>query len=277
MQSNSHTEESLSKLFDDFYAEAHRMRHAYSAKINLLIGFESEYIRPSTLQLVQGILDKYAFDFFVGSLHHVHTVPIDYDRAMYEQAREKAGGTDEKLFEDYFDSQLEMLQALKPPVVGHFDLIRLMSDHRDADFKDMPGVWRKIQRNLEFVASYGARLELNSSGLRKGLAEPYPCLPICQVSHTAQRGHCCVQFIYHRAQMFLRLGGGFVMSDDSHGIEQLGTNYDRLLAFIQKAGIDTIHFVDASGVRSDSRFSTAGFSTIATRDLIELPFWRHKQ
>jgi histidinol-phosphatase (PHP family) len=122
----------------------------------------------------------------MGSVHHTHTIPIDYDRAMYEQARDKAGGTDERLFEDYFDSQFEMLQALRPPVVGHFDLIRLLSDHRDADFKNMSRVWEKIRRNLEYVASYGGRLELNSSGLRKGLAEPYPCLPICQVCHTAR-------------------------------------------------------------------------------------------
>jgi histidinol-phosphatase (PHP family) len=154
------------------------MRDAYSDKLQILIGFESEYIRPSTVQLVQGILNKYTFDFFMGSVHHTHTIPIDFDREMYEQARDKAGGTDEKLFEDYFDAQYKMLQAFRPPVVGHFDLIRLLSDHRDAEFKNMISVWMKIQRNLEYIASYGGRLELNSAGLRKGLAEPYPCLPL---------------------------------------------------------------------------------------------------
>jgi histidinol-phosphatase (PHP family) len=165
--------------------EAHRLRDVYADKIQILIGFETEWIRHSTLHIIQGLLDKYAFDFFMGSVHHTHTIPIDFDRAMYEQARDKAGGTDERLFEDYFDSQFEMLQALRPPVVGHFDLIRLLSDHRDADFKGMIGVWNRIERNLEYIASYGGRLELNSSGLRKGLAEPYPCLAICQVCHTA--------------------------------------------------------------------------------------------
>jgi histidinol-phosphatase (PHP family) len=181
----SHTEESLAKLFDDFIVEARRLRDVYSTQIQIPIGFESEYIRPSTLGLVQGILDKHSFDFFMGSVHHTHTIPIDFDRAMYEQAREKAGGTDEKLFEDYFESQYEMLQALQPPVVGHFDLIRLLSDHRDAGFEGMYGVWAKIKRNLECIASYGGLLEINASGLRKGLAEPYPCKSICQVCHTA--------------------------------------------------------------------------------------------
>lgn len=184
-EAKSHTPESLAKLFEDFLVEAHRLRGIYSSQIQLLIGFETEFIRPSTVDLIRGILDRHTFDFFMGSVHHVHTIPIDYDRAMYEQARDKAGGTDERLFEDYFDLQYEMLQELRPLVVGHLDLIRLLSDHRDDAFKDMAGVWQKIERNLDFIASYGGLLELNSAGLRKGLAEPYPCLPICQVSHTA--------------------------------------------------------------------------------------------
>jgi histidinol-phosphatase (PHP family) len=156
-----------------------------------LIGFESEWIRPSTLQIIRGVLTKYPFDFFMGSIHHTHTIPIDFDRNTYEKARDAAGGTDEKLFEDYFESQYEMLQTLQPPIVGHFDLIRLLSDYRDADFKDMKGVWEMIPRNLQFIASYGGILELNASGLRKGLAEPYPCMPICQVSDTA-----CTRYLF---------------------------------------------------------------------------------
>ncbi|KAF1915225.1 histidinol-phosphatase [Ampelomyces quisqualis] len=256
-EQNEHTEESLAKLFEAFYIEAQRLRNVYADKIQILIGFESEWIRPSTLQIIQGILAKHTFDFFIGSIHHTHTIPIDFNREMYEQAREKAGGTDARLFEDYFDSQFDMLLALKPPVVGHFDLIRLASDHRDASFKDMTSVWDKIHRNLEFIASYSGRLELNTSGLRKGLAEPYPCLAICQ--------------------MFMRLGGAFVLSDDSHGTDQVATNYARLLAFVQNAGIKEIHYVDRAGLRCDDRFPSAGFSSIQTSSLAALPFWNNIQ
>lgn len=177
--------ESLAKLFDDFLVEADRVRAVYSSQIKLLIGFESEWIRPSTHQIIEGIFKKYKFDFFMGSIHHTHTIPIDFDRVTYERARAVAGGTDEKLFENYFDEQYEMLKALNPPVVGHFDLIRLLSDHRDTSFQGMNGVWERMLRNLRYIASYGGVLELNSAGLRKGLAEPYPCSPVCLVRHTA--------------------------------------------------------------------------------------------
>ncbi|KAF2264014.1 histidinol-phosphatase [Lojkania enalia] len=248
-----HTEESLSKLFDDFTAEAARLKDLYSSKIRLFVGFESEWIRPSTVDIIRGLLAKYAFDFFLGSVHHVHTIPIDFDKTFYEKAREKAGGTDERLFEDYFDSQYEMLQALRPPVIGHFDLIRLFSDAPNANFEGLKGVWERIQRNLEYIASYDGILELNSSALRKGLAQPYPCLPICQ--------------------LFLKRGGRFTISDDSHGVEQVGTNYSRLLEFIRNAGIQRIHYADGSALRSNSRFPNASFSSIAVCDLAQHPFW----
>ena len=111
----------------------------------------------------------------------MHTVPIDYDRPMYERARAIAGGSDERLFEDNFDAQLDMLRELRPLVVGHFDLIRLKSDDMERSFKSWPGVWERVLRNLDFIAGYGGILELNGAALRKGMSEPYPKAEICQV------------------------------------------------------------------------------------------------
>ena len=142
---------------------------------------EIDWIRPSSQEAVESLLRKYQLDVFIGSVHHVHTIPIDYDRNLYVDAREKAGGIDERLFEDYFDLQYEMLKGLKPPIVGHFDLIRLMSDNPDTVFSRSAVVWQKILRNLEFIAGYGGVIELNSAALRKGMKEPYPTAEICKV------------------------------------------------------------------------------------------------
>jgi histidinol-phosphatase (PHP family) len=185
---DSHNEASLAKLYDDFHIEARRLQQAYASQIQLFVGFEGEWIRPGSLQLCQNILDKHDVDMFVGSVHHVHTVPIDFDLPMYQQARDLSGGTDEGIFADYFDSQYDMLQALKPPVVAHFDLIRLKSDDPERSFKTWPRIWEKIERNLKFVAEYGGVLELNSSSLRKGMSEPYPQVEICQVSTSRSSG-----------------------------------------------------------------------------------------
>jgi len=187
-----HDEASLARLYDDFYQEARRLQTAYAGDIAIFVGFEAEWIRESSLALIEGLLFKHKVDLFIGSVHHVHTIPIDYDTAFYHKARAVAGGTDEKLYEDYFDAQYAMLQALRPPVIGHFDLIRLKSDDPDRSFRTWPGVWGRVERNLTLAAEYGAVLELNSSSLRKGMAEAYPQVEICRVGqgHRDRVGRC---------------------------------------------------------------------------------------
>ena len=173
----------LSRTFELFYKEASVLRSKYASQIQLLIGFEAEFIRPAFQTHVGEILQdgRFNFDFFIGSLHHVYETPIDFDRPMYEKARDTAGGTDEKLFKAYFDEQYAMLKALEPSVVGHFDLIRLLSDNKNTDFREWPAVWEALTRNLQVIAAYGGLLELNTAALRKGLAEPYPGSEICKV------------------------------------------------------------------------------------------------
>ncbi|EDN04357.1 conserved hypothetical protein [Histoplasma mississippiense (nom. inval.)] len=174
------TEASLIENESAYFKESQRLREKYISEINIPIGFECDWIRPSSLTWIQNSLARFPFDFFVGSVHHVHTIPIDYDTVLYHKAREIAGGKDERLFEDYFDAQFAMLKALNPPVVGHFDLIRLKSDDPERSFQQWPAVWEKILRNLDYVAEYGGILELNSASLRKGMTEPYPKAEICK-------------------------------------------------------------------------------------------------
>lgn len=163
-------------------------------------------------------------DYFVGSVHHVHEIPIDYDRAMYASARKQAGGTDERLFADYFDSQFEMLTTLKPRVVGHFDLIRLYSSDPDRDLRGMEGVWDRVVRNLRIVVEYGGLVEVNSSALRKGMREPYP-------------GRSVVE-------EFKGMEGSFTLSDDSHGIAQVGLNLQRTIEYLETVGVEKLGYLE---------------------------------
>ncbi|TGJ84756.1 hypothetical protein E0Z10_g4028 [Xylaria hypoxylon] len=231
-----------------YLKEALRLQTLYAPQISLLIGFEGEWLRPAYQSLVDELAAHPAIDYFIGSLHHVNGVPIDYDQEYYARAIasvetltngtytngtsantttvEPGGGNgdeearEERMYERYYDQQYEMLVALRPRVVGHFDLIRLMSVDPGRDVRRWRGVWERIERNLTFIASYDGWLECNSSALRKGLAEPYPCRVI--------------------AEKWLSLSGKFTLSDDSHGIAQLGTNYARALDFLSSLDVKTL-------------------------------------
>lgn len=167
-----------------YFEAATESREKYKERIGLPVGFECDWIRPESKHLIERSIKSHKFDYFIGSVHHVHATPIDYDQGTYTAAKEIAGGTDEKLFENYFDAQYEMLQAVRPPVIGHFDLIRLKSNDPDVSggWQKMEGVWSKALRNLDFVASYGGMLEVNTAALRKGMAEPYPKKEIIEVT-----------------------------------------------------------------------------------------------
>ncbi|KAF4631181.1 hypothetical protein G7Y89_g6955 [Cudoniella acicularis] len=218
--SAGHTISLLQPRHDAFIEKALSLRAKYSSQIHLLIGFEAEWIRPSYSTLISTLSSSPSVDFFIGSVHHVHEIPIDYDKAIYAKAVAASSGSEEKLFEDYFDSQFEMLNATKPKVVGHFDLIRLLAEEPDKDLSSFPAIWKKVVRNLKIVVELGALLEVNSSALRKGLSEPYPRAEICRE--------------------YLKAGGKLALSDDSHGIEQVGTNYTRVLEFLDGLGVEDV-------------------------------------
>ncbi|TAQ91614.1 hypothetical protein B7494_g120 [Chlorociboria aeruginascens] len=186
-----------------YLLEAQSLRSKYKNQIEIIIGFESEFITPAYISYIRTLFSSPAVDFYIGSLHHVHGIPIDYDTTLYNNAR-NVSGSDVQLFGDYFDEQAVLIREMQPRVVGHFDLIRLWSGVKDGwEVQKGEGwdvLWGKIRRNLILVVQSGGLLEINSAALRKGLKEPYPGRGVCEE--------------------FLKLGGKLTLSDDSHGIEQ---------------------------------------------------------
>lgn len=176
----------LFQAFASYYNTALLLRGKYQHQIHLLVGVEAEYIRPSSIGIMRELQELYRFDFVLGSVHHVNAIPIDFSKELWQRARQSIGpdARDDQLVELYFDTQLEMLRQLRPAVVGHFDLIRLMATDDGvravADYGE--AVWNKALRNLEFIKSYNGLVELNSASLRKGWDTPYPGRDICNVT-----------------------------------------------------------------------------------------------
>ncbi|KAJ3259858.1 histidinolphosphatase [Boothiomyces macroporosus] len=203
----------LFKMYDDFYKEAREIQK--NCPINILVGMEIEWL-PSGDELEKLKL-KYEFDLLVGSVHHVDTVPIDFNLEYLIKIETRLGGT-EQLFIRYFDIQYEMLVNVKPLVVGHFDLIRMYRH----DFPLSQAVWERINRNIDFIKSYDGLVELNSRGWKKPFQSAYPINDILLV--------------------MISKGIKFTLSDDSHGPDDVGLYYDQLIALIREFGIEKIHY-----------------------------------
>ncbi|KAJ7756883.1 Polymerase/histidinol phosphatase-like protein [Mycena maculata] len=251
--------EELVTQFHNFLIEAHRLKLLYAPRIRLLVGLETDYITPVDLDQLQELLERHRgrVDYLVGSVHHVNTIPIDFDLATFQKAVESIDCTVEHTTKDgaflsaYFDAQYELLQRFHPEVIGHFDLCRLYNP--SLQISKCPEAWERAERNIVFAITYGALFEVNASALRKNWSTPYPGEDVLQ--------------------LILRHGGRLALSDDSHGPHAVGLNYGRLPEYLQRAGVNELWFLEHSETPNE-----AGRNIRATK--MDQPwathsFWAH--
>ena len=237
----------LEDTFRAYVSEARRLQAVYAPRMQVLVGCETENVAsPGSVAYLRRFLHgddepppfvaAGVLDYMVGSVHHVCGTPIDFDADTFRSALEKCAHTQvgqldaappaayEQLMCLYLDLQYEVLDRLRPEVVGHMDLFRLFAPGAPW----FPEAWapasashRKLLRNIRFAASYGALFEANSAAFRKGWAgETYPgrvFLGLIRAAH-----------------------GRIALSDDSHGTHQVALNYARLREYLAAQGIDEV-------------------------------------
>jgi histidinol-phosphatase (PHP family) len=201
--------------FGGYMAEARRLQAAYADRIEIHVGFESEG-DTSAHALARRLIDLYVPDYIVGSVHHIRDIAFDYSPAEYRRAFEATGDMT-ALYCEYFDRQYAMLQALRPQVVAHFDLIRIFDPDYCRNLSLAAVMWR-IQRNLELIRELDLILDFNVAALRKGAHEPYLSRPLLEQAH--------------------RMGIAVVPADDAHSVATVGSRLDEGIRLLQAVGFD---------------------------------------
>jgi len=202
--------------FSLYMQECRRLQEKYRSQIKIFAAIESETY-SGFKEFMPYLITTFQPDYVVGSVHFVDDLGFDYSREQYDQTAAAAGGKDE-LYCRYFDLQYEMLQFLKPSVVGHFDLIRIF----DPDYKARllhPEIMARIKRNLALIKELDLIMDFNLRSLLKGADEPYISRVILQMARD--------------------LGIAVVPGDDSHGVGNIGTNMQTGLAILAELGFDT--------------------------------------
>ena len=189
----------LEQQFEDFLSEAHRLKTLYASKITLLVGLETELITVADLDKLQELLKKHGsqIEYLVGSVHHVNSIPIDFDIPTFERSLESLAGAEtsnnadaspmDTFLSAYFDAQYELLSRFHPEIIGHFDLCRLYRPN--LHFHDFPLAWPKLERNVQFAIGYGALFEVNGAAFRKGWQSAYPAEDVMEVKSLSSRRH----------------------------------------------------------------------------------------
>jgi histidinol-phosphatase (PHP family) len=173
------TTDELVKQFEAFVEEACRLRDAHEKSgdgtgLSLLVGCETEVIDDASLDQLSALLDSHKdhIDYVVGSVHHVHGIPLDLDRATYTRCLTSCQSSLSTYLLAYFDAQYEMLVRVRPEVVGHMDVCRLFEP--EVKLEEGKEVWERVTRNVKFAVEYGALFEVNAAAFKKGWASAYP-------------------------------------------------------------------------------------------------------
>ncbi|MGI9536847.1 MAG: histidinol-phosphatase [Desulfocapsaceae bacterium] len=206
----------LLERFGSYMEECRRLQEKYSAQIQLFAALEIETYSGYE-EFVPFLIERFAPDYIVGSVHFVNDINFDYSETIYDRAADSAGGLDQ-LYLKYFDLQYEMIRRLKPEVVGHFDLIRIFdSGYRER--LEQPEVVSRIRRNLELIKELDLILDFNLRALHKGASEPYICESILKIVREYE----------------IKV----VPGDDSHSISTVGNFFDQGVAILKTHGFST--------------------------------------
>ncbi len=206
----------LAIRFQQYFERVNFLKKKYTPEIKIFAGMETEAY-TGYQNHIKELVAKFQPDYIVGSVRHINDIPFDYSQKEYDRCADACGSLD-NLYHAYFDLQFEMIQALKPFMVGHFDLIRIY----DKDYKTrlfQPEIRQKILRNLALIKKMGLVLDFNLRPLSRGEKDPYLMGSILEPAK----------------EMGIRV----VPGDDSHGVNEAGENVSWAVKILAAYGFDT--------------------------------------
>ncbi|MGA0275814.1 MAG: histidinol-phosphatase [Dehalococcoidia bacterium] len=212
----------LMRDFEACVAAARELATEYAEDIEILVGAEIEMVPADAYVDEVAVLRKqFDLDYVVGSIHWVDDVPIDVTQPLFDAAVNGRGGLERFLIR-YYELVAEMSSTIKPEVVGHLDLPKLMSrTHVLNAGLALPSVLvDSINSALLAIKTAGSIVEVNTRSIAKGLPEPYPS------NWLVSRAH----------EMGIPVG----FSDDSHAASQVGENFEAGVNQLQSLGITAV-------------------------------------
>jgi len=203
--------EELKFLLDSqqYYQTLSKYREKYKGQINLLIGVEMG-LQPHIKKETDGFLSSVPLDFVIGSSHVINGIDPYYEDIWKKYNTKQVM---QMYFENIF-SNLEVHDNFD--VYGHLDYAIQYAREKDRDYS-----YKKYKNIIDSILikiiKMGKGIEINSSGLRKGLKSTLPCFEIIE--------------------QYYRLGGEIItVGSDAHIPQDVGADFDRVKDLLIEAG-----------------------------------------
>ena len=177
----------------------------------LRLGIECDFV-PGAEDRTAAMLEARDFDYVVGSVHFVGDEAVDHEGW---DAWER--GDPDRVWHRYFETLAECARCGLFDILAHPDLVKVWGSGRPLPDRDPRHYYEPA---IEAIAESGIAVEVSTAGLRKPVGELYPSRAF--------------------AEMCVEAGAAFSLSSDAHLPEQVGSGYDRALAFLDQLGVERI-------------------------------------
>ena len=189
------------------------LQSKYEGKIRIKKGIELG-VQPHILHKYDALMESNTFDFAICSMHTVEKKGLHAGDLFKNKTIEEA-------YKVYYEELLYCVKNFKHfSVLGHIDLVkRYTLTHCDNNFHD---VLREI---LDIIIPEGKGIELNTSGIRYGLANGLPSDDILK--------------------LYKQCGGEIItLGSDAHRVTELAFQFPESLQLLQSIGFKYISTFD---------------------------------
>ena len=200
---------------EKYYEEFCNMKNKYQDKINLKFGIEIG-LRPGLKDHIKELLNKYDFDFIIGSSHRVNKVSVGAN------AKKFFGDDDVNIgYSKYLEEVYEnILMFDEFDVYGHIDYIVRYGDTEDK-YLHYEKHKELIDKILKELIKRGKGIEVNTSGFKYGLGFPHPN--------------------YEILKKYKEFGGEILtVGSDAHSVKYLYSNFNEIEEKLREIGFKNI-------------------------------------
>lgn len=213
--------------FDNYIDEALWLAKDYRGQIRVRVGVEADYVR-GWADHYRDMWVLYPLDFVIGSVHFPLSGPgpgrSTQNGEMLKESDPGAwsaffpnlpdGYTVDDVWAEYLDGIKEAAASGTCDIIGHFDVLKTSGHTPSPDLDPL------IDETLQLIGDHRVALELNTSGWRKPINDPYPS-----------------QQLLARARRF---GVPVTLGSDAHEPHLVAADFDKAVALLRDVGYNHI-------------------------------------
>lgn len=196
---------SLEEYASIYVPQVSHLREQYKGRINVRRGIEADFF-PGTEDWVRGFIAENDFDYVIGSVHFLGTWGFD-DIVFVHQYDERDV---DAVYEQYFRAVGRSASSGMFDIIAHCDLVKKFGHRPTKNLRDL--AWESLKE----IRKAGMCVEINTSGLRKPVREVYPSESLLE--------------------MIRELGIPLTLGSDAHAPGDVGRDFDRAVALVERYG-----------------------------------------